>query len=79
MKRYGWKTNADSAIQLIESEHGELCFYKDAIRQQLDKTAALMALMQYWIEADTHENKLRCGAAIHKLAAAIIAEVEAGE
>jgi len=44
---------------------------------RLDKPAALMALMQYWTEADTHENRLRCGAAVHKLAAQIIAEVEA--
>lgn len=59
---------------LIEDANGEYCKFADV--PKLDKPAALMALIAYRdsynVNEDTH-------VAIHKLAAAIIAEVEAGE
>jgi hypothetical protein len=73
MKRYGWKITGQALVDLIECPHGELVLYKDAIGQRLDKPAALMALIAYSNYNKTNEP----ARAISKLAAAIIAEVEA--
>jgi hypothetical protein len=58
-----------------EDEVGEWVRLSDV--PKLDKPAALMALIEYWQEGETHEKRIRSKAAMHKLAAQIIAEVEA--
>jgi hypothetical protein len=58
-----------------EDEVGEWVRLSDV--PKLDKPAALSALIEYWQEGETHEKRIRSKAAMHKLADAIIAEVEA--
>ena len=58
----------------VRTQSGETEAYVSHVKPTLDKTAALMALTEYWkLFAGGRETVTN---AIHKLAAAIIAEVE---
>jgi uncharacterized protein YjaG (DUF416 family) len=60
---------------MVIDPDGDWVAYSDVPR--IDKPAALSALIEYWQEGETHEKRIRSKAAMHKLAAQIIAEVEA--
>jgi len=75
MKRYEIRSDQNGNVYTVESSCGEWVAFNDL--PKLNKPAALSALIEYWQEGETHEKRIRSKAAMHKLAAQIIAEVEA--